>query len=137
MKQMKSGKRILVSCFLCAMMLIFGLSGAAWADDHLSASSGCTKCHGDSVRSIHDDPETVPVDCDMCHATGGPDWYLNDKVNAMFDVTYGDANPLTLIEDEIFYDEEGDEVDAYEYNDDFVFDFACQNCHFKVIHKDR
>lgn len=119
MKQTGIGKRVIFRCFLGAMAMVLGLSGAALAGDHLSSSSGCTDCHGTNVRDIHDYDYTTKADCIICHEAGGPAWPVNDDVWGMFNDYYGDDfNPL------ISYAGGG-----WVLPESIGFDFACKDCH--------
>jgi len=83
---MKKERNKVLPCFAALFVLLLALGALlylgptlAYAGDHLSASNnGCTKCHGTNIRQIHDYEDTIPLDCNICHSTGGTTWYLND-----------------------------------------------------------
>ena len=108
--------------FVLVMLLTVGSalfinSPAIYAGDHLSVSTGCASCHGNNIRKVHDYDDTIPVDCDICHVSGGNTWYLNDQC-----ADYLKDGGVPIVEIEVG----GWILDLPLYLD---FNFECKACH--------
>jgi len=123
MKDMLWGRDVVRTMAVLGVMLTLGFlvfSGpsTAYAGDHLAAESpGCTDCHGTNVRQVHDD--TVPLDCDTCHSTGGKNWYLNDICKDY--LIDGGILPEQVVGDTGYW--------QLDLPDGLDFNFACKACH--------
>jgi|GEM_PF-2048828 len=113
------GFAVVLVMILAVVFLLYLSPAPAYAGDHLSASDdGCTKCHGTNIRQIHDYEETIPLDCDICHSTGGTNWYLN---NTCADLLMAHDFSVT---------ETGDGSWVLDTIEGYEFAFECKSCHF-------